>query len=195
MLLIILAVLQRLAVIITSHMRRGWGDAPNLELLIWQSVLSADSGAQYLSPALLNYIWQGRMSLEMYSFMTKPQAFLAHDRRKTKKCMILLHCDSLWETFRFNLLTNLLIVGLGICIMSKLQLTHKLGKVHGYFVDDRGKQTQQLVQVWWRLVQLDVTMWCSVNQHNQLPLLCHYVWQGWGTAVASEPHLLGCLCV
>lgn len=76
-----------------------------------------------------------------------------------------------------------------------ISLLYSQLKVHRGCVDDRGKQAQQLVQVWWCPVQLDVTMWCSVNLHNQLLLLCHYAWQGWGTAVASEPHLLSCLCI
>lgn len=83
-----------------------------------------------------------------------------------------------------------------VLIVSNPQFVHNLGKVHWRCVDDRGKQTEQLVQVWWCPVQQDVTMWCSVkNLRNQLLLLCHYAWQGWGTAVASEQHSPGCLCV
>lgn len=77
--------------------------------------------------------------------------------------------------------------------MFKLHFTRNLGKMHWYFIDDRRKQAQQLVQVWRCPVQLDVTMRCSQTPHNQLLLLCHYAWQGRGTAVASEPHLLSCL--
>lgn len=41
-------------------------------------------------------------------------------------------------------------------------------------------------------VQLDVTIVDSLNRLNRLLSLCHYASQGWGTAVASVPRLLGC---
>lgn len=132
----------------------------------------------------------------MYSFMTNPQAFSRQGWDITLQWM------ESWRGWSHSVGCHYtrrshephLAPGDHVLAMSKLT-AHSLGKVQWHFDDDRGKQAQQLVQVWWSPVQLDVTMWCSVNLHNQLLLLCHYAWQGWGTAVASEPHLLSCLCV